>query len=146
MPRMTTQAIALTHAYRTSGAPLTTRHGRKAYSIKTERKWHTYHNPRTGERQRFFEYGDAVLHADSMPHDEAVRVAKHIAACGYHAVVFPHSTDDTASVMATTDYRRSGEVAVYDRSFDYRNITDIRVPEDEALRRACGERADAVGG
>jgi len=146
MPRMTTQALALTHAYRTSGAPLRDRHGYKAYSIKTERKWHTYRNPRTGERDRFFEYGDAVLHSNSMPHDEAVRVAKHIAACGYHATVFPHSTDDTARIMATTECKEAGHVTVYDRTYHWRNLTHYRVDEDEALRRAVNEHVDAVAG
>ena len=147
MPRMTTQAMALNDAYRASGAP--TSHPRrqyqaradKAYSVKTDKRYYTSEV----DHQRYYEYGDAVLHADNMPYDEAVRVAEYIASVGFHAVVFPHAGGDpTAGVMATTEYAERGRVTVYDRTYRWQDMKQYRVEPDADRHAAAWKRANEV--
>ena len=104
---MTSQAIALTHAYRTSGLPMTTSRTRyKTFTVRTDKK-HVTHTKRNGEKVRYYEYGDAALFTRTLPIAEAERLAQHIARAGYSATVYPHSDEPTAFVHATT--------AVYDQ-------------------------------
>jgi len=142
---MTTQAMALNDAYRASGAP--TAHPRrsyrkradKAYSVKTNKTWHTY------EGRRFFEYGDAVLHADSMPRQTAIDAAEYLASCGFHAVVFPNTIDyGMASLMATTEYRERGQVRIYNKEFTWQGANVYRVTLNDERRAAAWARANAV--
>ena len=145
MTRMTTQAMALNDAYRASGAP--TSHPRrsyqaradKAYSVKTEKRYYTSEV----NHQRYFEYGDAALHSDDMPHDEAVRVAEYIASAGFHAVVFPNTIHhDRARVMATTEYEEQHVVHVYDRTFRWRDMKRYRMEHDADRHAAAWKRAN----
>lgn len=149
MPKLTTQALALNDAYRASGAPTVEpklphqKKARKAYSVATAVKWHTYRDPRTGIKQRFFEYGDAHLHSPEMSHDEAVRVAEYLASAGFHGVVFPRSDGSTARVMGTSDYDAQGKVTIYHPSFDYTKTEHYEVPLVTDRQEAAWKRANA---
>ena len=139
MPRLTTQALALAEAYRSSGAPRTRKYGRRAYSVRTEKRYFTH------QGVRGYEYGDAYLHADVDSHAQAIKVAEHIAACGYTAVVFP-TGDDHGRILATTDYSRAGQVTIYGETYAIADSKCYRVELDEAKRAIVREHVAKVTG
>ena len=149
MPRLTTQALALSDAYRASGAPITMprrpyqKRARKAYNVWTKKHWHTYKNPRTGETQRYFEWGDAVLHgAEEMTLDAATAAADYLASAGFAAWIFIYS-DDRARIGASSEYSDAGSVAVYDLTVGRLGVRQhYHVDLDPDRKRAAWQRAN----
>ena len=149
MPRLTTQALALNDAYRASGAPITMprysyeKRARKAYSVSTNKHWHSYKDPRTGETERFFEWGDAVLHGPEMTRDDATATAEYLASAGFTTWIFIYS-GGRARIGASSDYADAGTVTIYDLTADSPVGTRQRyhVDLDADRKRAAWQRAN----
>lgn len=142
MSKLTAQALALSDAYRASGAPTShprlsyEKKARKAYRVRTEVKWHTARE--TG--LRFFEYGDANLSTDHMPSDKAREVAHYLASCGFHAMVID-SGNGKARLHASTCWALRGQVSVYFLGDTERNF-DVKVEIDQERHDAAWKRAN----